>query len=78
MERNELLDKEEYADIVDDIASELEDKYGAVGSVEIPQPQDAPAKDPPGVGLVFVEFQKAEDAVCPDVLSVLSPRSLLS
>jgi hypothetical protein len=63
--REELLDPEEYSDIVDDITCELETKYGALSSVVIPQPsQKGPASDPSGVGLVFVLFAKLSDAVC--------------
>jgi hypothetical protein len=49
--RDELLDAEEYADIVDDVACELEGKYGALSSLVIP------------VGLVFVQFTAAAHAV---------------
>ncbi|EIE20538.1 hypothetical protein COCSUDRAFT_54348 [Coccomyxa subellipsoidea C-169] len=62
--REELLDPEEYSDIVDDITSELESKYGTLSSLVIPQPsQKGPASDPSGVGLVFVQFPKLSDAV---------------
>ena len=64
MTRDELLDAEEYADIVDDVACELEGKYGVLSSLVIPQPSQAgPAADPPGVGLVFVQFAAAAHAV---------------
>ena len=69
MTREELLDAEEYADIVDDITCELETKYGALSSLVIPQPSRAgPAADPPGVGLVFVQFAAAAHAVRPSAL----------
>ncbi len=62
--RAELLDDEEYADIVDDVTCELETKYGALASVSIPQPSRVgPGMDPPGVGLVFVQFASLGDAV---------------
>ena len=64
MTREELLDAEEYADIVDDITCELETKYGALSSIVIPKPsQGGILADPPGVGLVFVQFAAATHAV---------------
>ncbi len=62
--REELLDPEEYSDIVDDVTSELETKYGTLASIVIPQPsQKGPAADPSGVGLVFVQFANLSNAV---------------
>lgn len=62
--REELLDDEEYADIVDDVTCELETKYGALAAIIIPQPSRVgPAMDPPGVGAVFVQFASLGDAV---------------
>jgi hypothetical protein len=69
--REELLDEEEYDDIVADVACELETKYGALASIVIPQPsQQGVPKDPPGVGFVFVQFVDPIHAVC--ALPVLS------
>ena len=42
MAREELLDAEEYEDIADDIACEIEGKYGAFRALEIPQPTRGP------------------------------------
>ena len=37
-------------------------RYGEVRRIEVPQPAANPANDPPGVGLVFVEFEQLEVA----------------
>ena len=50
---DELVDEEEYEDILEDIREECS-KYGAVRSVEIPRP--VPGVEVPGCGKVFVEF----------------------
>ena len=50
---DELVDEEEYEDILEDIREEC-GKYGAVRSVEIPRP--VPGVEVPGCGKVFVEF----------------------
>lgn len=39
--RDELLDEEEYNDIVDDITEEIETKYGHIQSIAIPRPTSA-------------------------------------
>ena len=36
--RDELLDEEEYNDIVDDITEEIETKYGHIENIAIPRP----------------------------------------
>ena len=36
--RDELLDEEEYSDIVDDISEEIETKYGHITAISIPRP----------------------------------------
>lgn len=36
--RDELLDEEEYNDIVDDITEEIETKYGHIQNIAIPRP----------------------------------------
>ena len=36
--REELLDEEEYSDIVDDISEEIETKYGHITQINIPRP----------------------------------------
>ena len=36
--RDELLDEEEYSDIVDDISEEIEAKYGHITAIAIPRP----------------------------------------
>ncbi len=37
--RDELLDDEEYSDILDDITEEIETKYGHITSIAIPRPR---------------------------------------
>lgn len=39
--RDELLDDEEYSDIVDDITEEIETKYGHIEAIAIPRPKSA-------------------------------------
>lgn len=58
--REELVDDEEYEDIIDDIRSECQ-KSGTVVSLEIPRPV-AGEPDGPGVGKIFVEFSAVEEA----------------
>ena len=60
--RDDLLDDDEYADILDDINDEVERKYGKLTGVEVPRPAKT-GKDPPGVGLVFLAFQEKSSAV---------------
>ena len=62
IERDDLLDDEEYADILDDINDEVERKYGKLTGVEVPRP-GRDRSDPPGVGLVFLAFQEKISAV---------------
>ncbi|GIY49471.1 splicing factor U2AF 50 kDa subunit [Caerostris extrusa] len=54
----ELMDEEEYEDILEDIKEECT-KYGTVKSVEIPRPIEG--VDVPGCGKVFVEFNSVID-----------------
>ncbi|KAK9824531.1 hypothetical protein WJX72_011123 [[Myrmecia] bisecta] len=63
VEREDLCDEDEYADILDDVTCELTTKYGPLASVVIPRPAADPTDDPPAVGLVFVEFQREEGAI---------------
>jgi len=53
---NDLVNDDEYDDIVSDVREECE-KFGPVKSVHIPRPQDGMAN----VGKVFVEFEQVED-----------------
>lgn len=55
---DELLDDEEYDEIVDDVKEEC-NKYGSVKSIEIPRP--IKGVDVPGVGKIFVEFYSTTD-----------------
>jgi len=49
---------------LEDINSEISAKYGPLTACEVPRPaKDGPHADPPGVGLVFVEFEALADAV---------------
>eukprot|EP00877_Chromochloris_zofingiensis_P014566 jgi/Chrzof1/9363/Cz04g00030.t1 len=62
VQRDELLDDEEYADILDDTRDEVA-KYGSLKSVIIPRPSsDGPEQDPAGVGLVFLEYEDGKGA----------------
>ncbi|KAJ8678527.1 hypothetical protein QAD02_014314 [Eretmocerus hayati] len=54
----ELMEEEEYEDILEDIKEEC-NKYGVVRSVEIPRPIEG--VDVPGCGKVFVEFNSVID-----------------
>jgi len=62
----ELVDEEEYEDILEDIREECS-RFGEVRSIEIPRP--VPGVDVPGCGKVFIEFgssmecQKAQHAL---------------
>ena len=56
---DDLIDDEEYAEIVDDVRSEVS-KYGAVEDVRIPRPSHGrghhPSDQANGVGRVYVKF----------------------
>lgn len=54
----ELLDDDEYEDIMEDVREECS-KYGSVRSVEIPRPLSG--VDVPGVGKIFIEFTTIVD-----------------
>ncbi|TWW79129.1 Splicing factor U2AF 65 kDa subunit U2 auxiliary factor 65 kDa subunit [Takifugu flavidus] len=55
----ELLDDEEYEEIVEDVRDEC-GKYGQVKSIEIPRPVDG--LEVPGTGKIFVEFMSVFDS----------------
>jgi len=55
---DELVEEDEYEDILEDIREEC-GKYGPVRSVEIPRP--VTGVDVPGLGKVFVEFAAIGD-----------------
>ncbi|KAG7325628.1 hypothetical protein KOW79_010553 [Hemibagrus wyckioides] len=55
----ELLDDEEYEEIVEDVRDECS-KYGQVKSIEIPRPVDG--LEIPGTGKIFVEFTTVFDS----------------
>ncbi len=57
---DELLEEDEYEDIVEDIRKEA-GRYGSLKSLEIPRP--IPGVDVPGVGKVFLEYGSILDAV---------------
>lgn len=62
VEASELMDDEEYEDILEDIVDECS-KHGIVKSIEIPRPlKSDPEAHVPGLGKVFVEFDSATDA----------------
>merc|ERR1712066_852641 len=54
----ELVDEEEYEDILEDIREEC-GKFGEVKSIEIPRP--VPGVEVPGCGKVFIEFANSSD-----------------
>ncbi|XP_034465790.1 U2 small nuclear RNA auxiliary factor 2a isoform X2 [Hippoglossus hippoglossus] len=55
----ELVDDEEYEEIVEDVRDECS-KYGQVKSIEIPRPVDG--LEVPGTGKIFVEFTSVFDS----------------
>jgi len=55
----ELMDEEEYEDIIDDIKEECS-KYGYVKSLEIPRPIQG--VEVPGLGKVFIEFNSISES----------------
>lgn len=59
VQAEELMDDEEYEDILEDIREECS-KYGYVKSVDVPRPLEG--VDVPGLGKVFVEFGSPDDA----------------
>lgn len=62
VERDELLDDEEYEDLLEDTRGEVA-KYGELVQVLIPRPSpQGEGSDPPGVGLVFLEYATASSA----------------
>jgi splicing factor U2AF subunit len=61
VEPEELVDDEEYEDIVEDIREEST-KYGEVTEVKIPRPSKTDESNPPGLGKVFVSFKTVADA----------------
>uniref|UniRef100_UPI00358E923A splicing factor U2AF 65 kDa subunit n=1 Tax=Myxine glutinosa TaxID=7769 RepID=UPI00358E923A len=65
----ELIDEEEYNDILDDIREEC-NKYGPVISIEIPRPVDG--VEVAGCGKIFVEFATVTD--CQKAQQALSGR----
>ena len=65
----ELLDDEEYEEIVEDVRDECS-KYGLVKSIEIPRPVDC--VEVPGCGKIFVEFTSVFD--CQKALQGLTGR----
>jgi len=62
IEEEDLMDDEEYADIMDDIKEEVERKYGKLTAVEVPRPRPG-VKDTPGVGLVFLAFESEKSSL---------------
>ncbi|XP_030639340.1 U2 small nuclear RNA auxiliary factor 2a isoform X2 [Chanos chanos] len=56
---DELIDDEEYEEIVEDVRDECS-KYGQVKSIEIPRPVDG--LEVPGTGKIFVEFTSVFDS----------------
>ncbi|CEP04001.1 hypothetical protein PBRA_009581, partial [Plasmodiophora brassicae] len=71
--RGDLLDKDEYDDILLDVREECQ-KFGPVEQVWIPKPSaDGPENDPPGVGKIWVQFDSVDHAsAARDVLKTRS------
>ncbi|CAN9505948.1 unnamed protein product [Ophioblennius macclurei] len=65
----ELLDDEDYEEILEDIRVEC-CKYGGVRSIEIPRPMDG--VEVPGCGKIFVEYVSAAD--CQKAMQALTGR----
>ncbi|KAL6102459.1 u2af2 [Pungitius sinensis] len=65
----ELVDDEDYEEILDDVREECR-KYGAVRSVEIPRPVGG--LEVPGCGKIFVEYVSAAD--CQKAMQALTGR----
>ncbi|GJQ11633.1 hypothetical protein GpartN1_g3424.t1 [Galdieria partita] len=61
VEPEELVDDEEYEDIVEDVREESS-KYGEVSEVKIPRPSKTDEANPAGLGKVFVAFKTVADA----------------
>lgn len=60
--REDLLDDEEYSEIVEETREEVS-KYGKLREVVVPKPSgEGVDKDPPGVGLVFLFYEDAQSA----------------
>ncbi len=58
----ELIDDQEYADIVEDISGEMQN-YGQILAIEIPRPNKAnPSAPVPGLGKVFIHYADVEFA----------------
>ncbi|KAF2756623.1 hypothetical protein EJ05DRAFT_70415 [Pseudovirgaria hyperparasitica] len=55
----ELMDNDEYKEIVEDVKDECS-KYGPVLDIKVPRPSGA--RQNPGVGKIFVKFDKPESA----------------
>ncbi|XP_078081468.1 splicing factor U2AF 65 kDa subunit-like isoform X1 [Mustelus asterias] len=66
---DELIDDEEYEEILEDIREECS-KYGTVKSIEIPRPLDG--LEVPGCGKIFVEFISPLD--CQKAMQALTGR----
>jgi len=60
--RDELANDQDFAEITEDVQEECS-RFGAVSSVAAPRPGAAGGADPPGVGLIFVEYGDAAHAV---------------
>ena len=61
LEREDLVDDEDYDDNLEDITQEVEKKYGKLRGIEAPRPGKK-GIDPPGVGLVFLAFENEKGA----------------
>ena len=57
--------QEEYNDQLDDIAGEIENKYGKLTACVLPRPSPrGTPHDPPGIGLAFVAFEVSKPSKC--------------
>ena len=56
----DLIDEEEYHDLMDDVRSEAA-KYGSLISIKIPRPLNG-REESPGVGKIYLEYGSTSDA----------------
>eukprot|EP00871_Galdieria_phlegrea_P000321 jgi/Galph1/128/GphlegSOOS_G4870.1 len=61
VEPEELVDDEEYEDIIEDIREESS-KYGELVEIKVPRPSKSDEANPPGVGKVFLVYSAVADA----------------
>lgn len=58
---DDLVDDNEYADLMEDVTQEV-GKYGKLVGVEIPRPPEGGGPEPPGVGFVYLCYEDPRGA----------------